>query len=95
MAYHGYKDWTAQNMVTEPRLPGLSYNPEQLFWISAANNYCAKYRSEYLKRTIMTLKHSPGKFRVIGTLSNIKDFAKDFNCPIGSRMNPADKCAMW
>ena len=95
MAYRGYKDWTAQNMVTEPSLPGLDYTPEQLFWISAAHTYCSKSRSEALKIRITTDPHSPDKLRVIGTLSNIKEFAEDFNCPVGSRMNPTEKCIVW
>ena len=82
-------------MAAEPRLPGLDYTPEQLFWISAAHTYCSKYRPEYLEDLISTGVHSPGEFRVIGTLSNMKEFAEDFNCPVGSRMNPVKSCAMW
>ena len=33
--------------------------------------------------------------RVIGTLSNSAAFSEEFNCPIGSPMNPKDKCAVW
>ena len=96
MAYLGYKNWKSRNMNPEFLLPGLEkYKPEQIFWISAANTWCSKYHSEYLKDSIMTGGYSSDKFRVIGTLSNIKEFAEDFNCPIGSRMNPIDKCAMW
>ena len=96
MAYLGYKNWKNRNMVTELLLPGLEYyTSEQIFWISAANSRCSKFRSESLKNRIITGQHSPDKFRVIGTLSNIKEFAKDFNCPVGSRMNPIIKCAMW
>ncbi|XP_076162839.1 M13 family metallopeptidase neprilysin 2 isoform X1 [Ptiloglossa arizonensis] len=93
-AYLAYKEWVRRNNQ-EPRLPGLSYSPEQLFWISAANTWCSKYRPEAMKLRITTGFHSPGKFRVLGPLSNMEEFAKDFNCPLGSKMNPEKKCAVW
>ena len=42
--------------------------------------------------------HSPPRLRVMGTLSNSADFAKEFKCREGSGMNPADpknKCEVW
>lgn len=39
--------------------------------------------------------HSPSQFRVIGTLSNMKEFAEVFQCQAGKRMNPTDKCEVW
>ena len=42
-SYLAYKQWVAQN-GEEPKLPGLYYSPEQMFWISAAQTWCAKYR---------------------------------------------------
>ncbi|XP_016921652.1 neprilysin-2 isoform X2 [Apis cerana] len=93
-AYLAYQEWVKRNHV-EPKLPGLPYNPQQLFWISAANTWCSKYRPEAMKLRITTGFHSPGKFRVLGPLSNMEEFSKDFNCPLGSKMNPEKKCAVW
>ncbi|XP_058793376.1 neprilysin-2-like isoform X2 [Phymastichus coffea] len=93
-AYYAYNDWERRNSK-EPLLPGLDYTPQQMFWISAANVWCTKQRSEMLKLDILTDEHSPGEFRVIGPLSNMPEFARDFNCPVGSRMNPLKKCAVW
>lgn len=48
-----------------------------------------------MKMRITTGVHSPAQFRVLGPLSNMHDFAHDFNCPINSPMNPAEKCEVW
>lgn len=94
-AYYAYQAWT-QRHGEEYRLPGLEkYSPRQLFWLSAANTWCAVYRNEAIKLRITTGFHSPGRFRVIGPMSNMEEFAKDFKCPLGSPMNPVDKCKVW
>ncbi|KAK2585581.1 hypothetical protein KPH14_010214 [Odynerus spinipes] len=93
-AYNAYREWVRRNHP-EPKLPGLSYTPEQMFWISAANTWCSKYRPEAMKLRITTGFHSPGEFRVLGPFSNMYEFSKDFNCPVGSKMNPEKKCSVW
>ncbi|XP_022169537.1 neprilysin-11-like [Myzus persicae] len=94
-AYNAYKVW-ARRHGDEPRLPGLQdYTPQQMFWVSAANVWCSKYRPEALKTDIATNSHSPDRFRVIGPFSNLEDFSKDFRCPLGSNMNPVNKCQVW
>ncbi|XP_052866851.1 neprilysin-2 isoform X1 [Anopheles cruzii] len=93
-AYYAYRKW-AEKHGPEPRLPGLNLNPEQLFWLSAAQTWCSVYRPETMKMRITTGVHSPGQFRVLGPMSNMHEFAKDFNCPVGSPMNPEHKCEVW
>ena len=39
--------------------------------------------------------HSPDHARVVLPLANFDQFAKAFNCPVDSRMNPKDKCIVW
>ena len=79
----------------EKTLPGLEHNVKQLFWLSAANTWCSKYRPKSLEKRIKTGAHSPGMFRVKGPFSNSKEFARDFNCPVGSTYNPVNKCEVW
>lgn len=93
-AYLAYNKWVEHHGV-EPGLPGQNFSSKQLFWISAAQSWCAKSRSERLKNLMLTDSHSPPEFRIIGPLSNNEDFARDFNCPLGSPMNPEKKCVVW
>ena len=95
-AYRAYDEWTRKN-GNEDRLPGLKYTPKQLFWISAAGNWCSKQRPQTMRLRMLTGSHSPGKVRVMATLSNMEEFAKDFQCPVGSKMNPpkSKKCQVW
>ena len=79
----------------EQLLPGLSMNQNQLFWLSAANTWCSKYRPKSLEQRIKTGAHSPGMFRVKGPFSNSREFSTDFQCKLGSGMNPVDKCEVW
>ncbi|XP_076365013.1 neprilysin-2-like isoform X2 [Tachypleus tridentatus] len=93
-AYKAYRSWVKDH-GPELHLPGLKYTPEQLFWISAANVWCGKYRPEVLKLRILSGSHSPSQFRVIGTFSNLPEFSESFNCPVDSPMNPQKRCSVW
>lgn len=93
-AYFAYLEWV-KHFGEEQRLPSLPYSPKQLFWLSAANVWCSKYRPETLKLRILTGAHSPARFRVNGPFSNVKEFAKDWNCPAGSKLNPSKRCSVW
>jgi membrane metallo-endopeptidase-like protein 1 len=79
----------------EARLPGVSYTGRQLFWVSAASIWCSKTREEELEQLVITDEHSPDKYRVLVPLTNMGYFAKDFNCPKDSKMNPQKKCQVW
>lgn len=78
-------------------MPGLNYTPQQMFWISAGQVWCSVYRREAMENRVRTGVHSPGQFRVIGPMSNMQEFANDFNCAVGTTMNPPpeDKCTVW
>merc|ERR1712029_518918 len=81
---------------SEPPLPGLQHlKNDQLFFLNFAQVWCGSFRHEALRFKLKTAVHAPGKYRVIGTLSNSKEFAKAFNCPAKMPMNPEDKCSVW
>ncbi|NP_001191592.1 neutral endopeptidase [Aplysia californica] len=79
----------------EPTLPGLQYTNDQLFFISFGQTWCNMYRNDALISSIRSGVHSPGQYRVIGSLQNSEDFARVFNCPSTSYMNAANKCQVW
>ncbi|XP_065163092.1 neprilysin-2-like isoform X3 [Atheta coriaria] len=96
-AYLAYNRWVAEKNGgrPEPRLPGVPYGGRQLFWISAARVWCSKTRTETLRQLVITDEHSPDRYRVVGALANMEYFARDFRCPLGSHMNPKNKCKIW
>ncbi|CAC5418805.1 MMEL1 [Mytilus coruscus] len=93
-SFRAYKRWVEEN-GEEKQLPGLKYNHDQLFFIGFAQVWCGSMRRESAINRILTGVHSPGRFRVIGTLQNSKDFSKAFSCKQGSYMNPDKKCYVW
>ncbi|XP_068217910.1 neprilysin-2 isoform X3 [Palaemon carinicauda] len=93
-AYYAYKQWVKDN-GKELKLPSLPYSPQQLFWLSAANVWCGKYRPETLKLRILTGAHSPAQFRVNGPFSNLPEFSEDWKCNKASKLNPEKRCSVW
>ncbi|KAI8975308.1 hypothetical protein BDF20DRAFT_877879 [Mycotypha africana] len=77
-------------------LPGLEkLSPEALFFVNYGRNWCRIQRPEVAVQMIYIDPHSPTRARVNGAIQNNPDFAKAFNCPVGSPMNPEKKCSMW
>ncbi|XP_018009279.1 neprilysin-2 isoform X2 [Hyalella azteca] len=93
-AYYAYNQYVSDHGEENP-LPALGLTAKQLFWLSAANVWCGKYRPETLKLRILTGAHSPARFRVNGPLSNLPEFSRDWNCKSSSKMNPSHKCSVW
>ncbi|XP_073820212.1 neprilysin-21-like [Musca autumnalis] len=98
LAYNAYLNWYDNNrreVVDVESFPGMDFNYRQLFFTSYAYLWCSDSYSK-LRSTIMTDDiHFPDKFRVIGPLSNFAEFSKEFNCPVGSKMNPSKKCEIY
>ncbi|XP_035232459.1 neprilysin-2-like [Stegodyphus dumicola] len=93
-AYLAYQSWVNGN-EKEKKLPGVKYTQNQLFWISAANVLCEKQRKMNLQNSDLGGSRIPPMFRVIGAMSNLPQFARDFNCPANTAMNRSKKCRTW
>jgi putative endopeptidase len=68
------------------------YTPEQRFFIAFGQVWQNNIREAELVQRIKSDSHSPGKYRVNGTLSNMPEFFKAFDVKEGDSMRqPADK----
>ncbi|XP_055643414.1 neprilysin-11-like isoform X2 [Toxorhynchites rutilus septentrionalis] len=93
-AFHAYQTYVKQH-GPEPILPGFEeFTHNQLFFLSFGNICCGTLPLNASKG-ILDDVHSPFKFRVQGTLSNMEEFSAAFKCPLGSFMNPKNKCRIW
>jgi len=72
---------------------GLS--AEQRFFVGFAQDWCENRTPESARLLVKTDPHSPGQYRVIGTVQNNADFAKAFNCKPGQKMVSANACHVW
>jgi predicted metalloendopeptidase len=73
------------------------YTPEQRFFIGFAQIWKNNVRPEALRQLILTDPHSPGEYRVIGTLSNMPQFYEAFGIKEGEKMyrRPDDRANIW
>ena len=68
---------------------------ELYYRLTYGQSTCSKYTDGTLRDKILNKPHSISEFRLKGPLSNNPDFARDFNCPQRSNMNPVSKCTVW
>ncbi|XP_033298235.1 neprilysin-4 isoform X1 [Bombus bifarius] len=89
-----YGRWKARH-GQEPFLPGFTHlTHEQLVFLGFAHVWCESYTPKSLK-WILQDSHCPGHVRLLGVLRNSKEFSEAWKCPVGSNMNPSEKCRLW
>ncbi|XP_057664077.1 neprilysin-4-like [Diorhabda carinulata] len=94
-AFRAYETWLERHPDADETLPNLNITGRQLFFLNFAQVWCGQQRVEAAKSRIKTSVHAPGIFRVIGVLSNSREFSRVYNCPKNSPMNPDYKCIIW
>ncbi|KAJ1363393.1 hypothetical protein KIN20_023247 [Parelaphostrongylus tenuis] len=93
-AYEAYKMRCSREECTA--LPQMSsFTPEQLFFVAFANIWCQNLRSSVIGQIMESSSHALWRFRTNVPLQNFPPFAKAFQCPVGSLMNPREKCRVW
>ncbi len=92
LAFHAYK---ALRKDAQEVSEADGFNEDQQFFLSVGQSWCIKRREELTKMLVQVDPHSPGKFRVNGSLSNLPEFAEAFQCKEGTPMRRTNACTVW
>jgi putative endopeptidase len=86
-----------KQMEKDPKLAETKegFTPEQRFYIGFAQVWCQNQTPESARLLAKTDPHSPGEYRVIGTVQNSADFAKAWGCKAGQKMVAENACHVW
>ncbi len=71
------------------------YTPEQRFFLGFGRVWCEKSRPEVVRMRVVIDPHSPGKYRVDGTVQNMPEFQKAWGCKAGQPMVAENACRVW
>ncbi len=70
------------------------FTPEQRFFLAFAQIWRENVRPEALRLSLATDPHAPNKFRVLGPIANLPEFAQAFPCPAGDAPKVA-RVTIW
>ncbi len=94
IAYMALMDILAANPESaSASIDGLT--PEQRFFVGWGQIWCTNATDQALRLQVQTNPHSPGQFRVNGSVSNFDQFQKAFGCKAGQPMVRANACRVW
>jgi putative endopeptidase len=71
------------------------YSEAQRYFIGFAQVWCQNQTEQSARQSALTDPHSPGRWRVNGTVQNFDEFGKAFGCKQGQPMMPAASCRVW
>ncbi len=71
------------------------FTEDQQFFLGFGQAWCTKMRPDFEKLLATVDVHSPGKWRVNGSLQATPEFGKAFRCKASSKMTPAKQCVVW
>lgn len=92
IAYNAFKKAVGNK---EEQIDG--FTPDQRFFINFAQIWRTHHREEAATQRLYTDPHSPPKYRVIGTLTNMPEFYTAFGVKEGNKLFTPDslRCTMW
>jgi endothelin-converting enzyme/putative endopeptidase len=71
------------------------FSTDQRFFLGFAQLWCQNASDEQSRLRALTDPHSPGKYRVNGTVQNMPEFQKAFSCKAGQPMVSSNACRVW
>jgi endothelin-converting enzyme/putative endopeptidase len=71
------------------------FTPQQQFFLGFAQLWCGSSTPEAAAVRAKTDPHSPGEFRVNGTLQNMSEFSTAWSCKVGDAMVSDKACRIW
>jgi putative endopeptidase len=83
----------AQGKSIDDKIDG--YTEAQRYFLGFAQVWCQNQTEQSSRQLALTDPHSPGRWRVNGTVQNFDAFGKAFGCAKGQPMVPAKTCRVW
>lgn len=71
------------------------FTEDQQFFLGFGQAWCSKSREEFSRLLVNVDPHSPGRWRVNGSVSDTPEFAAAFGCKKGTVMAPQNACVVW
>jgi putative endopeptidase len=83
----------AQGKSIHDKIDG--YTEAQRYFLGFAQVWCQNQTEQSARQAALTDPHSPGRWRVNGTVQNFDQFGKAFGCAPGRPMAPVNSCRVW
>lgn len=95
LAYMALEDSLAKHTETKQKEDG--YTTQQRFFLGYGQVWCVNQRPEMEEMLVKTDPHSPGKYRVNGTVKNMESFTQAWGCKPDQAMfaAPGKSCRVW
>jgi putative endopeptidase len=71
------------------------YTEAQRYFLGFAQVWCLNQTEQSARQSALVDPHSPGRWRVNGSVQNFDEFGKAFGCPKGQPMVPVNSCRVW
>jgi len=82
-----------QGKTIEDKIDG--YSAKQRFFLGFAQVWCENQTEQSSRQRALTDPHSPGRWRVNGSVQNFDEFGNAFGCTKGQPMYPVNSCRVW